>query len=266
MKKTIFILLNYLFVGITASSQNYKISYRLTFQEAEEKVEQEDFYLYTSSEQSTFVSDLKIRKDSIIKDKETDIGSKMKAYKAIPQTKFDFFLQKKYETNTVLFAQKVGKYIGYQKIVPSYDWQVVDSVKKNNGFSCRKGILKLNDQTYNAWFTDEISVFDGPYFFQGLPGLILEVSCIERNYQFTFVGIEKGYSPVIYPDKSFEAITDNRDKFIQVVADWEKNTVKNLFKSGNVSMGNPDDSVQKYIKQFQSELDEKKPKFKLEIF
>ncbi|MFB0945489.1 MAG: GLPGLI family protein [Spirosomataceae bacterium] len=265
MLKSFFIVSSFL-ITATSYCQDYKVAYRLSYPETSEVNKQEDFYLYSTPEQSTFISNFKVRKDSVMKYNKSDIGSKMAAYKAIPKTKFDFFVLKKYKTSTVLFAQKVGMYIAYQQIAPTYDWKIVDSTKEIQGFSCRKAILSLYGNTYNVWFTDEIPVFDGPYFFQGLPGLILEVSCVEQNYQFTLVGIEKGVSPVDYPDKSFKELTNDREKFIRLADDWEKNTMSNLFKTGDISMGSSGSSSEEIMKQFQTEIDEKRPKFKLEIF
>ena len=35
-----------------------------------------------------------------------------------------------------------------------------------------------------AWFTNEIPIQDGPYIFQGLPGLIVSISDDNNDYQF----------------------------------------------------------------------------------
>ena len=42
-----------------------------------------------------------------------------------------------------------------------------------------------------AWFTTEIPFQDGPYVFQGLPGLILEIKDENNNFLFTLTQIKK---------------------------------------------------------------------------
>jgi GLPGLI family protein len=207
-----------------------------------------------------------MKKDSVMKYNKDNIGSRKAAYDAIPKTKFDFFLIKNYETTSTLFAQKYMKYIAYQQTAPVYDWKIMDSVKTIKGFTCRKAMLTLRGNTYEAWFTDEISVFDGLYFFQGLPGLILEVTCIERKYKFTFVGIEENDSPINYRNTSLHAVTDKRKKFLLLADDWEKNTFRNIFKTGDMKLADSTADSEAFIEQMQAQINEKKPKFKLEIF
>ena len=258
-----------LFLVTALYGQNYKVAYRLHyFENPVERTgnQQEDFYLYTDKDHSEFVSVLKMKKDSVTIFDKSEVGSKMAAIKAVPNTKFPFFLTKQYETNTVLFAQNFGRYIGYQQVGATYAWEVVDSTKTIKGFRCRKATLQHRGTTYEAWFTDEVPVFDGPYFFQGLPGLILEVACQERGYKFEFIGIENAVSPLDYRKRKLLTISDNREKFLVLYDDWEKNEIRNLFKTGYVSMPSPTDDAEPLINQFQAELDAKRPTFKLEIF
>ncbi|MFN4084749.1 MAG: GLPGLI family protein [Spirosomataceae bacterium] len=256
-----------LFLATALSGQNYKVAYRLHyFENPVERTgsQQEDFYLYIDQDHSEFVSVLKMKKDSVMKFDKSDVGRQMAAYKAIPRTKFEFFLTKQYNTKTVLFAQKFSVNIGYQQVGTTYNWEVVDTTKTVNGFTCRKATLQHLGNTYEAWFTDEVPVFDGPYFFQGLPGLILEVSCPERGYRFEFLGIENAVPLMEYGKKKLTALSDNREKFLVLYDDWEKNRYRNLYKLGWLDPSVEDKDA--YINKIQAEEDAQRPKFKLEIF
>jgi GLPGLI family protein len=57
-----------------------------------------------------------------------------------------------------------------------YDWKILDSIKYISGFKCQLANTNFRGRTYEAWFTNEIAVPYGPWKFNNLPGLILEVS------------------------------------------------------------------------------------------
>lgn len=61
-----------------------------------------------------------------------------------------------------------------------WDWKIHSETKKIDKFSCQKATVSFRGRNYTAWFTEEIPVSFGPWKFQGLPGLILEV--YEDNY------------------------------------------------------------------------------------
>ena len=56
-----------------------------------------------------------------------------------------------------------------------WDWDLHPETKKIGNFDCQKATIKFRGRDYTAWFTKQIPVKYGPWKFQGLPGLILEV-------------------------------------------------------------------------------------------
>ena len=57
----------------------------------------------------------------------------------------------------------------------SWNWKLNNDTKKIGNFNCQKATIKFRGRNYTAWFTNEIPVRYGPWKFQGLSGLILEV-------------------------------------------------------------------------------------------
>jgi GLPGLI family protein len=68
-------------------------------------------------------------------------------------------------------------------------WEILTSTKKINGYNCQKAICTFKGRNYEAWFTPEIPFSFGPWKLNGLPGLILDVSDIKKEVQFTAVSI-----------------------------------------------------------------------------
>lgn len=55
------------------------------------------------------------------------------------------------------------------------DWQLLPEKKNILGFNCQLARGYFKGAEYLAWFTTDIPFMDGPWKFNGLPGLILEV-------------------------------------------------------------------------------------------
>ncbi len=57
----------------------------------------------------------------------------------------------------------------------AWKWNLHNETKKIGNFRCQKATITFRGRHYTAWFTNEIPVRYGPWKFQGLSGLILEV-------------------------------------------------------------------------------------------
>lgn len=61
-----------------------------------------------------------------------------------------------------------------------WNWKLHSEIKNIGNFQCQKASIKFRGRNYIAWFTSQIPVKYGPWKFQGLSGLILEV--YDENY------------------------------------------------------------------------------------
>lgn len=55
------------------------------------------------------------------------------------------------------------------------DWEITEKFKKVMGYSCQEAIGKFRGRTYRAYFLKDIPISNGPFKFDGLPGIILKV-------------------------------------------------------------------------------------------
>jgi len=63
-------------------------------------------------------------------------------------------------------------------------WKFIDERKELSGFLVHKATTKFRGRNYTAWYTPEIPLPYGPWKFNGLPGLILEVYDEEKVIYF----------------------------------------------------------------------------------
>ncbi|MFW5761152.1 MAG: GLPGLI family protein [Cyclobacteriaceae bacterium] len=72
-----------------------------------------------------------------------------------------------------------------------FEWKILPDTKEHLSYSCQKAITTFRGRTYEAWFTFDIPISEGPYKFKGLPGLILQIQDSKNHYVFDCIGIEK---------------------------------------------------------------------------
>ena len=59
------------------------------------------------------------------------------------------------------------------------------------GYECNKAEISFGGRNWEAWYTGDIPIQDGPYKFSNLPGLILEIYSLDKEYNFTVKEMQK---------------------------------------------------------------------------
>ena len=85
----------------------------------------------------------------------------------------------------------------YTEDKTDFGWEVdFTQTKEIGGYTCHSAKGSYAGRDYQAWFTPEIPISDGPWLFCGLPGLILEVSSLDKEFLYTCMSIQAGTGPV----------------------------------------------------------------------
>ena len=71
-----------------------------------------------------------------------------------------------------------------------------------NGYRCQSAETSFRGRKYKAFFTPDIPVNAGPWKFNNLPGLIVEVKSLDGEYQFRLneLKVEKKSEPIQLPE------------------------------------------------------------------
>ena len=116
-------------------------------------------------------------------------------------------------TVTDLASQTGPAYIGsnyqYEDVIPNLKWEMKNDTSTILSYSCQKAITTFRGRTYEAWYTTEIPINNGPWKFGGLPGLILKVSDKKQYFVFECIGIEKSkkLEPIKFYDLKYLKIS-----------------------------------------------------------
>jgi GLPGLI family protein len=89
-----------------------------------------------------------------------------------------FEILKDYAGKKAIYIQYIGQqYLGFIKdALRTSRWKILKETSKINGLYCRKAIMKKDTTLITAWFCTDIPFQDGPYYYYGLPGLIIKAS------------------------------------------------------------------------------------------
>ncbi|QBO59571.1 GLPGLI family protein [Chryseobacterium salivictor] len=111
-------------------------------------------------------------------------------------------------------------------------WEILSEKKKIGNNNCQKASVNYGGREWTAWFTNDISINDGPYIFNGLPGLIVSIVDKDKDYEFNLIEIKKSSN-----------LFDVKKNTINI--DWNK--FEQLAKT---YYENPNSSLQQKIKSY----------------
>lgn len=97
-------------------------------------------------------------------------------------------------------------------------WTITADTKTIENYICKKATAHYLGRDYEAWFTEQLPFQEGPYFFKGLPGLILEVYDTKDYYRFSLASISKMEKPIQTSIKS--PIVTTYEKFLKARNDF----------------------------------------------
>ena len=88
----------------------------------------------------------------------------------------NFYDLYKMNTGKVKFQQRLMRDVyGYEEDMSNLPWEITDVTEKYSNYSCQKAKVNYAGRNWNALFTTDVPINNGPYKFSGLPGLIVKI-------------------------------------------------------------------------------------------
>ena len=176
-------LVSLLFVFNTNEDKHYHVVYTLDYKlNADQPFYKRDsFSLVGNDKASVFESQSYFIADSLLED------GNVKSYLDLPQTEFDFSLFK--EKNTYTVQAKLGTFAIFQyEEDAKKDWELTYETKNINGYTCMLAKLTYGGRDWDVWYTLEVPIQNGPFKFDGLPGLVVLAEDSTKSYIFNLYG------------------------------------------------------------------------------
>ena len=225
------------YVAIVYDTANYQVTYNFKAQldsTNPEWIKERDMYLFIGDKCSKFISRLTYIHDTLIMHfkntheycvyanslRDPIAYFSYKIFKNLPEghiTHYEYFMPTSYILEQPMDLQ---------------NWELQDEIDSIAGYEVRKAICQFGGRDWTAWYTTEIPFSDGPYKFNGLPGLILKVYDSRNHFVYEFsemVKLKKGV-PIDLRKKDFVYVT--REEFMKVEDNWRESLIRTAKERG----------------------------------
>ena len=216
----------------------YMATYKLSYQPDStntNSVETEEMLLFLGDESSKFSSAGKAMKDQILKNRkrEKSAADFAKLQSQIPQTSLYYSIFKHYPSAEMSFTESVATdEFRYSQDMNLFNWNIEEERKQIAGYNAQKATTTFAGRDYIAWFTPEIPIPDGPYKFNGLPGLILEIRDTKDYYVFELIRFEELEEPRVIEFLTEEYISTSKENFLEVKHEYNLDPIGAVERAG----------------------------------
>lgn len=194
LKKYLFLIL---FASLFTNAQNKRFIYEYSYildSTNKADVKKELLVLDVNPDGSKFYSYEKFKSDSLLnveiekqKNSDSDIINFNPTYKG----KIIYTVSKNYPDFKTFLHIGLGaddyKVSDDRKMI----WEILPEKQKIGEFEVQKAESEMFGRKWIAWFTTEIPIQDGPYKFNGLPGLIAKIEDQNKTHTFELKGVSK---------------------------------------------------------------------------
>lgn len=192
----------------------YKVTYGLTYSLDSTNLnnkKSEDMVLFLGDGISSYSSKAKLIGNTVIVKGNTGHTS------PAALTDFQYIIIKDKKNNSLFYTlQIVLDDFYYEQDLNLFDWVLQEETKNINGYHAQRATTTYSGRDYCAWFTSEIPISDGPFKFNGLPGLILEIADSENHYVFKLKSFEKLEPKVPFKTNFKQYIKTNKKQLFEV--------------------------------------------------
>ncbi|ROH95710.1 GLPGLI family protein [Chryseobacterium daecheongense] len=181
MKKLLFIML---LISLSLTAQTNRFIYELQFKRdsTQKQFDKLNFVLDVNPKDVKFYEYYYLESDSINKAKgnyEHQYGGEFPAIKRERNS----FKNQNYE----LINFDIFSYTTEDRI----NWNLSGETKKMGEYTLQKATARFGGRNWTAWFNKDINISEGPYKFNGLPGLVFELEDSKGNFIFTLIKNKK---------------------------------------------------------------------------
>ena len=133
-----------------------------------------------------------------------------------PFPKLMYRIYKNYPSGKLTYTEHIpSNTFKYQENLDVFSWQIYGDTGTIAGFPVQKAITEFGGRTWIAWFCTKMPINDGPYKFNGLPGLIIKIYDLENHYIFELTSIKKPQYEIMIDIPQREYIVTTKQEFFK---------------------------------------------------
>ena len=219
MKKPLFTILFLASIASAVSQNNdyIRARYQLTYKPSKtykDIIKKEEMLLLINKDSSTFISLGKYLIDSVFSKPEEQIVLEDLTRDFIKyHTEINEVVKKDHQSGKIIVITEIisGFVFKYKEDLHIFQWIIDPEKKIINGYQCQKATTHFAGRDYIAWFTNEIPISDGPYKFNGLPGLIIEIYDTDDHYHYALTSFKESKMPNVIYERKKDYFEVNRE-------------------------------------------------------
>lgn len=219
-----------------------KCTYQLTYAEDSTNIDKKrtiDMYLFLGKDISLFVSKEKYIADTIMKNIKNQ--EQFQAFLLQPDKPFArvrYRIYKNYPSGKITFIHHIpSSTFRFEEDLDLLSWQISQDTSTFQGYQVQKATCSFGGRDWIAWFTNDIPYNDGPYKFNGLPGLIVKINDAKYHYNFQLIYIEKPIDTEIIELQDKEYFNCSKFDFFKAKDDFRDDIVNRAKEAGIASEG-----------------------------
>ena len=180
MKKIFYLFFCLLFIDIQAQNSDYVALYDLKFVRNNSTSDKEQFILLINSKkkESVFLSSTEYSEIVTPSSAMSLISSEFKEIVYFDTKKFN------------IYEDVINGYLSYID-TDVLKWELMNKNKRIGNYNCKLASVNAYGRIWYAWYSIDIPLNYGPYKFNGLPGLIVELYDSENKAYFSLVQFKK---------------------------------------------------------------------------
>jgi len=261
MKK---ILLLFIFFGVLAVAQNKRFIYEYKFISDSTNVSDiktEMMFLDTSKDGSKYYSYTVFNSDSLMKadlEKQLAATGSINVRTDMQKGNVRYSVTKTYPDYKINIHRRLS--VDAYKISEDrkINWKISSEKEKIGEWNAQKAEADFAGRHWIAWFSTEIPIQDGPYKFQGLPGLIVKIEDKTGSHKMELKGIKNIQGELNINVFEAKEIAINSKQFQKVMKEYENDPTKGIKQlqmgGGVVVMTGKDGSTAKIAKEQEDRL------------
>lgn len=277
-----FLLIIFSLVFSSAFAQNkeiedqikYKAIYELTYAPDSTDINElntEDFNLFMGNKVSIFASRGRTMSDSLKMNLQgRDIGSMDFEERAKrTKTEFESVIYKGFPEEKISYSYKILRdNLRYEEDLNQFSWEILPENKLIEGYQAQKATTTFAGRNYIAWFTSEIPISEGPYKFNGLPGLILEISDVQNHYNYKLKSFEKFKNTASVELKVSHFIKSDKKEILESIKEYKLDPFavveRNNTPEKNITFGFQPGEKEKLLRENKEKLEKRNNPIELE--
>jgi GLPGLI family protein len=243
-----FIIITFLFCTIQAFPQLFEtstkelgkaeliVTYSLDFQRDSldpERIGHDDMVLFIGKDISEFLSYNSLVMDNEMKKIYTPSQFQEYANTIPPMPKFLYYIYKNYPAEKITYTEYImPDHFRYEENLKLFDWQLNTDTATIRGYHAQKATTSFGGRNWIAWFAPELPYNDGPYKFNGLPGLIVKVYDTRNHYVFEMTSIEKAQEGTLITMREKQYIETTKLGFFKAEDAFRDDIVNRIKEKG----------------------------------